>query len=349
MKKPDTSKIDPAWPESGLEHVGKCAYCGSAERTLAYKDVQDWSFYCAPGKWTYWDCTACKSLYLDPRPTQDTIGTAYAVYYTHNEEISAKKTNKYNISKFIQLVKNGYLNVTLGTNYSDNLTFPSWFYRIIGGLGLLPRSPLHDISRRPPGKLLDIGCGGGKFLKFAKELGWEVVGIELDENAAIAARGIGLNVIHGSFSELNQLNQQFDVIVCSHVLEHVYDPTSLIELALSRLIQNGELWIQWPNPRADGRELFGAHWRGLEAPRHIGIPSLGALQHMVSNANIKGFVVDKSPYWLWSKMSMYASSKEIFNKETLSNSRTSIKSLVNYMFSRKKIKQCELCVVTIKR
>ncbi len=349
MKKPDTSKIDQEWPECDLEHLGNCAYCGSADRTLAYKDVQDWSFYCAQGKWSYWDCKACKSLYLDPRPAEEAIGSAYAVYYTHNEEIFAKKINEYNTSKFIQLVSNGYLNVTLGSNYIDNLTFPSWFYRIIGGLGLLPRSPLHDISQRPPGKLLDIGCGGGKFLKFAKELGWEVVGLELDENAVKVARSIGLNVIHGSFSELGQLNKQFDVIICSHVLEHVYKPTLLIELALSSLAQNGELWIQWPNPRADGRELFGAHWRGLEAPRHIGIPSLAALQHIIDNINIKVSVVDKSQYWLYSKMSMYASSNEILNKKTLSNSRPSIKSIVDYIFSRKKIKQCELCVVTIKR
>ena len=229
------------------------------------------------------------------------------------------------------------------------MALPIWLYRILGGIGLLPRSPLHDISRRLPGKMLDIGCGSGKLLKFAKQLGWDVVGIELDENAAKASRVEGLNVIHGSFTEIEQLDQQFDLIVCSHVLEHVYDPALLISLSLSRLAKEGEFWLQWPNPCADGLEYFGGHWRGLEAPRHIAIPSLSAVRNMVNNVSPKCSVKDKSSHWLWSQMSMDTSSKAIQNKELPSNSGVTVKSLVRYVISRWKIKQCELCIITIKR
>ncbi len=83
MKKIDTSIINQPWPHSELEYVDVCPYCGSPERKLAYKDVQDWSFYAAPGKWSYWDCKGCEALYLSPRPTEASIGKAYASYYTH--------------------------------------------------------------------------------------------------------------------------------------------------------------------------------------------------------------------------------------------------------------------------
>lgn len=349
MKKPNTQLIDQSWPEEGLEYVERCPYCGSGDRILAYKDVQDWSFYCAPGKWNFWRCIPCATLYLNPRPTECTIGDAYASYYTHVGEGLDNKLTSYSIPKLIKLIRNGYLNKTLGTNYSDAVALPIWLYRILGGIGLLPRSPLHDISRRLPGKMLDIGCGSGKLLKFAKQLGWDVVGIELDENAAKASRVEGLNVIHGSFTEIEQLDQQFDLIVCSHVLEHVYDPALLISLSLSRLAKEGEFWLQWPNPCADGLEYFGGHWRGLEAPRHIAIPSLSAVRNMVNNVSPKCSVKDKSSHWLWSQMSMDTSSKAIQNKELPSNSGVTVKSLVRYVISRWKIKQCELCIITIKR
>ena len=76
MKKTDTIKINQSWPKDGMEKVNHCPYCGSSKRMLAYKDVQDWSFYCAPGKWSYWDCKQCCAIYLDPRPTAATIGKA---------------------------------------------------------------------------------------------------------------------------------------------------------------------------------------------------------------------------------------------------------------------------------
>jgi len=41
------------------------------------------SFHAAPGRWTLHRCRGCGSAYLDPRPTQATIGLAYRAYVTH--------------------------------------------------------------------------------------------------------------------------------------------------------------------------------------------------------------------------------------------------------------------------
>src|SRR6266516_2118089 len=83
METPDTSRIDQPWPAADLERIECCPYCDARERTVAHREVQDWSCYAAPGKWTYWTCTRCSSLYLSPRPTAATLGHAYRTYHTH--------------------------------------------------------------------------------------------------------------------------------------------------------------------------------------------------------------------------------------------------------------------------
>ena len=347
MSKTDPRLINQLWPKNDLEFISKCPCCLSPDRTLGYADVQDWSFYCAAGKWNYWRCSQCSTLYLNPRPSEMSIGRAYSTYYNHTDDPSNSVNTT--ISKVIRSIKNGYLNKTLSTHYGNAIALPALLYRSLGGLGLLPRLPFHDISQRIPGKLLDIGCGNGKLLAFAKQLGWEVTGLELDKTAASNARSAGLNVIHGSFTAVDKIDQVFDLIICSHVLEHVHDPKSLVELSLSKLSQHGELWLQWPNPLADGLRRFGKHWRGLEAPRHITIPSIKAVKRMVYEINPQCTVEDKSAYWSWSQMSMYTSSASISRGQIPQNSSATIKSLVKYLVSRWKIEQCELCVITIKR
>lgn len=271
MKIPDTSIIDKPWPAEDLEYIERCPYCDSTERTLAYKDVQDWSFYSAPGKWSYWDCTQCEALYLNPRPTESSIGKAYAKYYTHN---SSGKTLRQNIKTRI---KNECFYHWKNANLMPRLHIPKLFSFLLSPLKLMLHVPfeLDTLVSLPKGKLLDVGCGSGNMLSVAKQLGWEVTGLEIDTNAVKAARLRGLSVIEGGYQKLEQLAGAFDCIICSHVLEHVHHPLELMGLLSNALKPHGVLLISYPNAKSHIKSEFGINWRGLEAPRHISIPSLG--------------------------------------------------------------------------
>ncbi|MHB8570738.1 MAG: hypothetical protein ACYC97_11150, partial [Metallibacterium sp.] len=71
------------WPQADLEFVPHCPVCGCAERRLLYKGLTDRVFCVADGAWDLYRCAQCASGYLDPRPTPESIGRAYAGYYTH--------------------------------------------------------------------------------------------------------------------------------------------------------------------------------------------------------------------------------------------------------------------------
>lgn len=270
MEKHDISIIDQPWPENELEYVDTCPYCGSKERTIAYKDVQDWSFYCAPGKWKYWDCAMCETLYLSPRPTEQSIYKAYASYYTHGLN---KKTL---LQKSEIRFKNESFSHWFNINISPRFNLPKWLGFLLEPLKNIIFQPfeLEQLVRLPRGKLLDVGCGNGYMLQLAKGLGWDVTGLEVDPNAVKAAREQGLNVIEGDYRKLELFLDRYDCIICSHVLEHVHQPLLLMELLVKSIKPQGVLLLSLPNAKSHVRTSFAESWRGIEAPRHVAIPTL---------------------------------------------------------------------------
>src|SRR3990167_2087482 len=164
------------WSTEGLECVDACPYCGSHQRALAYRDVQDWSFGCAPGKWNYWDCLGCHSLFLDPRPTRSTIGLAYARYYTHSntERVSFLSSTKARL-------RNECLSKVLNANVEPQLHLPrilNGLVALIGRRVVIPFGWL-TLAELSKGRFIDVGCGAGLTVNLAQQLGWTAMGLEI--------------------------------------------------------------------------------------------------------------------------------------------------------------------------
>lgn len=258
-----------SWPLQDLEQVAACPYCGGTDRTLAYRDVQDWSFGSAPGRWTYWNCGQCHALYLNPRPSAGSIGKAYERYFTHGP---SRRAHLLNLIK--QRLRNEHWSHSLGTDITPRLGAPRWMGPVFRLLQPWIAEPfgLRQLVALPKGLLIDAGCGNGDTLKLAHQLGWQALGIELDASAVKAARAEGLEVIEGSYEALAAYAGQADCVICSHVLEHVHEPLKLLRLALDALRPDGVLLLSAPNASSYLRDHYGENWRGLEAPRHLAIP-----------------------------------------------------------------------------
>ncbi len=275
---PDTSRIEQSWPLHGLEHVKHCPYCDSSERKIAYTDVQDWSYYAAPGKWDYWDCTRCSSLYLSPRPTPATLARAYRTYYTHRRADGLGRLASA-VERFKERVCNEYWSHQLAAELYPRLHLPRAVHGLLRPLQSRLVEPFEtaELLRLSPGRLMDVGCGNGRMLETARRLGWTVMGLDTDPGAVRSARERGLDVLEGSYSRLADCPQQFDCVICSHVLEHVHQPKELLTRLFQALKPGGTVLLSSPNATSPMRYHFGVHWRGLEAPRHLSIPSVSQL------------------------------------------------------------------------
>lgn len=257
------------WPKDDLEDQKQCPACGS-DGTVLYSDLEDIVFRCAPGKWAMKCCANCNSGFLDPRPTERSISRAYEIYYTHGgkEETFASKVVQE--SGLLKKAINGRLNSVYGLKRAPAS-------KILGKmLTAIPFvqsafDPLGRSLHKPPqpgATLLDFGCGDGRFMAFAREMGWNPIGVDFDEKALAAAHALNLDVRHGGFEALLP-HERFDAITMSHVIEHMHHPIDVLQKCYELLNADGIFCIETPNFDAYGRLRFGNFWRGLEAPRHL--------------------------------------------------------------------------------
>jgi len=101
-------------------------------------------------------------------------------------------------------------------------------------------------------KVLELGCGPGHMSKvLTKHLGCQVRGIEIDPEAAKAARDFcrDVTVCNLDETDLRRLfkNGQFDVIIAADILEHLKTPERTLVQCKHLLRQDGYLVISIPN------------------------------------------------------------------------------------------------------
>ncbi len=157
---------------------------------------------------------------------------------------------------------------TEAENYDDyysesNLKVPGFIRErlkeIIGGFE----------SYRKCNRLLDIGFGAGTMLEVAKDMGWEVYGLEVSKPAAEQARQRGFNVVHGDLAGSGYDEGYFDVITASEILEHLPAPESDLREIVRILRPGGLFWGTTPSAKALSFKILKLNWSVLSPPEHI--------------------------------------------------------------------------------
>jgi 2-polyprenyl-3-methyl-5-hydroxy-6-metoxy-1,4-benzoquinol methylase len=116
---------------------------------------------------------------------------------------------------------------------------------------------------RPSGKLLEIGCARGEFLRVAREA-FDVYGVEPNPELAESASEVA--PVHRDVIEHTPWSR-FDVVASFHVIEHVDSPASFIRAAAEKLKPGGLMVIETPNINALPYKILKARWRQF-IPEH---------------------------------------------------------------------------------
>lgn len=182
-------------------------------------------------------CDACHFHFTNPIPVESKIGD----YYKSEEYISHSSSKAGLINKAYNVVRD----ITLKQKLN-----------LVNGLS----------EER---SLLDVGSGTGHFLNKCKVAGWNVQGLEPDEDArAFASKTFELNL--ESLDLLNTISSESkDVITMWHVLEHVYHLKRDVENFVRILKKDGSLVIAVPNMNSWDAKHYGDYWAAFDVPRHL--------------------------------------------------------------------------------
>lgn len=279
-----------------------CDLCGH-EGEFLYSNQQD-RLFGAHGSWNLKQCINqdCGLIWLDPMPLKEEIEKAYASYYTHVIPDSSGRPGV--LRRIRNVIERGYL----AKEYNYKIDSRPLLARSLGNLlYLLPiqrreaDANVRCLSALPGGRLLDVGCGSGEWLLAMQQRGWQVEGIDFDENAVKVAAQRGLRVHCNSLEQHGFPDNYFDAVTSNHLIEHVPDPVQLLVECARILKPGGKLVILTPNNTSFSHRVFKQNWRGLEPPRHLHIFSTPSMRRALAmagfyKASIYPFIVTSIIY-----------------------------------------------------
>jgi 2-polyprenyl-3-methyl-5-hydroxy-6-metoxy-1,4-benzoquinol methylase len=196
--------------------IVKCNLCGSERyKKLTTCKIEKRDADLPIGEMDIARCFGCGLVYVNPR-----------VEYSESE-LEKLYSDEYFDADYMRFYRDG-------TGYQTNEPFDlrmEWIGKY-----------------KAPGRILDIGCASGGFLRFAREKGWDTYGVELSRTASeTARREHNLNVMTGSLYEARFNDGFFDAVMAGDVLEHVEDPGSFLK-EINRIMKKGAvLYIGVPD------------------------------------------------------------------------------------------------------
>ena len=207
-----------------------CALCGARETTRLYTKF----------KWGIERCRRCGLIYANPRAPEEAILARYSSEYFWNEYLPAVSApgGEYDL------------------DYQDQ--------RHAAMLALIRR---HSPNGR---RMLEVGTGAGLFLKAAQRAGWDTAGLELSsEGSAFARDRLGLDVRTERAEEMSFPPGSFDVAVMFDVIEHLFDPVTVLEATRRAVSPGGIIVVSTPNYDALSRFVLGSDWAVLSPLEHV--------------------------------------------------------------------------------
>ena len=220
----------PVWPP--LQDDGTivaCAICGGRE-TAPIVDKMGYRI----GR-----CVQCGLVYANPRAPHEKILARYSSDYFWKEYLPSLGVvdGRYDLAHF----------------------------------DLRHKAVLDLIAARTRGRrLLEVGCGAGFFLKAAERAGWQVEGIELSEEASrFAIERLQLPIRRERAETAPIQPGSFDAAGMFDVIEHLFDPASVLAAIARALTPGGTLAISTPNFDSLSRAALGPDWAVLSPLEHV--------------------------------------------------------------------------------
>jgi SAM-dependent methyltransferase len=227
----------------------------------------DWEYDVEPVRnFRYLRCDACRSEWLDPRPTDAELVDFYpAGYHAYNDDHGK-------VAELLVAARS----VLRGRHYRS----------------LLP-------GDRRSGALFDVGTGDCRhFRELSKYADFSFGGVEINPAMAQRGRDEGYAIEEGTLEtiDIEPHLGRYDIVSMNHVIEHVLDPPEVARRAFSLLKPGGWLIGQLPTNSGWESRWFDEAWAGYHFPRHLQVFSRDGLQGLWETAGFADVHIRSAPH-----------------------------------------------------
>lgn len=235
-------------------------------------------------RYDYFLCPSCACVFQHPMPEMAKIASFYPdTYMVYDQDNRVRKLSP--LRRALLARTRGYAHLR-----------PAWPYRLAAALAA-PFGELSTPAWAGGGRVLDVGCGNGRFLTTMRSLGWEVQGVEFSEAGVASARMSGLSVHHGDLASAAFADASFDLVTARHVIEHIPEAHAFMAELARVLKPGGRLVVETPSSNALGRQWFNTHWYANDVPRHLFLYSPSNLERLGDDHGLRrsGLFMETTP------------------------------------------------------
>ncbi len=236
-------------------------------------------------RYDYHRCAECGGVFQHPMPAPEMIASFYPPSYSvYDEQERTRRLGAWRRTLLRRFRGYRHLDVALPL-------------RLLAGVLAPLTTPPGTPAFVPGGRMLDVGCGNGRYLSTLRRLGWQVQGVEFSEEGVRVCRLAELPVHHGDLASAGFADAAFDLVTVRHVIEHIAEPHPFMAELARILKPGGRLVVETPNSEALGRAWFGPNWYHNDVPRHLILYSPTALMRLAAQYGLRSTeaIMESSP------------------------------------------------------
>lgn len=176
--------------------------------------------------------------------------------------------------------------------------------------------------------ILEIGCGFGFLLYELRRMGKNVKGIEPDPGAAFyASRNLHLPIRNQMFEDCGE-EGKFDLVILSHVLEHVAQPKNFLKKILQEYLKdNGYLFIEIPNSEFEIPYYQDEYYLEWTSSDHTFVYSKRSLEELAHRLKLRIVKCEDCTVWFYKQSMMLNVKIAYYTKLMLRN--YSVKTIIS--------------------